>query len=394
MDGGVAVRRFVTVALVVVLLLVGAGLGVGGWYYTDELLPAPVGGEPEFDTAVVAVDEDAATVTLEATEGDLLDLATLGFWTADTTLELTDVVAVEEDAVTRTATVLDGGWPAAGDLGAATTVVYRGDPQRALGLGFDEIVVEGPIGPLPAWRIPADPAGATDGEVVEDAWAVLVHGRGATREAMYRSLRTVHEAGLSALVVSVRNDAGAAQDPDGWGRYGEVEWEDLQAAVDHLVAEEGAQQLVPVGSSQGGSLVLSWLRRGTEVERATGVVLTSPLVSMRGTLDLQARNRGIPGAVLPPLLWSTRLLADLRAGMDFDKLEHAELADAYDVPMLVTHGTADSTVPADDSVSLAEARPDLVTLEVYDDVEHVREWNADRERTESDLRSFLEEVTG
>lgn len=383
-------RKVLTVLTVTVVVLVTAGLGAGGWYYTGELLPAPQPEDPAAEVEVLAVDEADGTVTLAATEGDLVDLARVGFWTVDHTLDLGDVVAVDGEGVTRTATPLDGGWPEVGDLGGATPVVFRGDPTAALGLDFTDVVLDGEGGPLPAWRVPGDP----DVDGPDGTWAVLVHGRGASRDAMHRDLRTVHAAGIDALVVSVRNDPDAFADPDGWGRYGDTEWEDLQVAVDHLVEVEGAATLVPIGASQGGSLVLSWLRRGEHTERAAGAMLSSPLVSMRGTLDLQARNRDIPGAVIPPLLWSTRLLAGVRAGMDFDELEHARTADAYEVPLLVTHGDADTTVPFADSVALAEARPDLVRFEVYDDIEHVREWNSDPERYDADLAAFLAEVVG
>lgn len=379
--------RIMVAALTAVLVLTAAGLAAGGWYYTDELLPAPQPADPDPDTEVLATDPDRGTVTLAATEGDLVELARVGFWTETSTLDLGAVLDQDPRSVTRTATALgDGVWPEPGELGGATPVVWRGDPKEALGLPFEEVVVDGPIGPLPAWRVPVDVPAAD-----HDTWAVLVHGRGASREEMHRTLRTVHEVGLPAFVVSVRNDPEAAQDPDGWGRYGDTEWEDLQAAVDHLIAEEGAQALVAVGSSQGGSLVLSWLRRGQQVERAAAAVLISPLVSMRGTLALQARGRDIPEPIIGPLLWSTRLLADARAGLDFGELEHAERADAYDVPMLLTHGTADSTVPFSDSAALARARPDLVTFARYDGVEHVREWNADPERFDAELSAFLDQ---
>jgi uncharacterized protein len=380
-------RAFV-VGLIGALVLLVAGLGAGGWYYTGELLPAPVAGEPTYDVEVVGVDESVGELTLAATDGDLVDLARLGFWTADATLELGEIVEVDRAAVTRTATLVDGGWPEAGDLGAATPVTFRGDPETALGAPTTDVAVPGPDGTLPAWQVvPEEVSGP-------GTYAVLVHGRGASREEMHRSLRTVHEAGIPALIISVRNDPDAPADPDGWGRYGDREWEDLQAAIDHLVEVEGVERLLPIGSSQGGSLVLSWLRRGDHTDRAVGAVLISPLTSMQGTLDLQARDRGIPAPVIPPLLWSTGLLAQARSGLDLDRLEHGDpdVVDTYTVPMLVTHGTADSTVPFADSVAFADARPDLVTLETYQDVEHVREWNADPERFDADLAAFLDGI--
>lgn len=409
-------RRFLgvtAIALVVVLVL---GLGAGGWYYTDQLLPAPQPDEPDYAVEVVASDEEAGTVTLAVPDGgDLVELTRLGFWTDTGTVELGEVTATtgadpgtggqagdreagdreagdgeagDDATVTRTATLLDGEWPTAGTRGMATATTYRGDPQEALGLRFETIDVAGPDGVLPAWFVPGDDA-ATDADA--GTVAVMVHGRGATREELHRSLRTVNAAGLDALVVSVRNDPDAPADPDGWGRFGDTEWEDLQVAVDHLVEEREVEHLFLVGSSQGGSIVLSWLRRGEHTDRAVGAFLTSPLVSMHDTLVLQAQGRGIPDAVIPPLLWSTKIQATLRSGMRFDRLEHAadDVVDAYDVPMLITHGSGDTTVPHEGSRRLAEARPDLVTYEEYDGVEHVREWNADPDRFDEDLRAFL-----
>jgi fermentation-respiration switch protein FrsA (DUF1100 family) len=68
------------------------------------------------------------------------------------------------------------------------------------------------------------------------------------------------------------------------------------------------------------------------------------------------------------------------------------VTDAYEIPMLVTHGTADRTVPFDGSRPLAAARPDLVQIEVYEGAGHVREWNADPERFDRDLAAFLDSV--
>lgn len=387
-------RRILSITVIVLVVVLVAGLGAGGWYYTDQLLPAPQPDEPDYDVEVVAADEAAATITLTVPDGgDLVDLERVGFWTATGALELGDVTATDADTVTRTATLLDGDWPEAGARGMSAAATFRGDPMEALGLPFEAIDVAGGDGVLPAWLVPGDDE-ATRAD--PGTFAVLVHGRGATREELHRALRIVHDVGLDALVVSIRNDPGAPADPDGWGRFGDSEWEDLQAAVDHLVEEAGAEELVLIGSSQGGSLVLGWLRRGEHTDRAIGAVLTSPLVSMHGTLVLQAQGRDLPEVAIPPLLWSTKILATLRSGMRFDRLEHAaeDVADDYQVPMLVTHGTGDTTVPFEGSRQLAEARPDLVRFEVYEDVEHVREWNADPDRYDDDLRAFLVEILG
>lgn len=378
------------IALVVVLAL---GLAGGGWYYTDELLPAPVPGpEPDYALTITAVDDDAGTVTVAATEGDVRDLATVGLWTADHTLELGETVAEDATSVTRTATPLDdAGWPSAGDAAATSATTYRGDPTAALDATFELVTVDGPTGPLPAWDVVPDEA------AIPGTYAILVHGRGATRADMHRELRSTLAAGVPALVISVRGDPDAVADPDGFGRYGDAEWADLQAAVDLLVEERDVERLVPIGASQGGAIVLTWLRRGEHTERTAGAVLVSPLVRLHGTLELQAADRGIPGPVIGPLLWSTERLASLRAGLDVGALDQTApdaVAAFADVPMLLTHGTDDGTVPFADSARLAELLPDTVRFEVYEGAGHVREWNADPERFDADLLAFLRDTAG
>jgi len=49
----------------------------------------------------------------------------------------------------------------------------------------------------------------------------------------------------------------------------------------------------------------------------------------------------------------------------------------------------DEFVPAGPSIALAEARPDVVTLERWDTARHCKEWNLDSARWERVLAGFL-----
>ena len=46
-------------------------------------------------------------------------------------------------------------------------------------------------------------------------------------------------------------------------------------------------------------------------------------------------------------------------------------------------------MPAGPSLALAEARPDIVTLEPWDTARHCKEWNLDSGRWERVLAEFL-----
>jgi uncharacterized protein len=411
-------RALLWVALPMVVLVV-VGFGVGGWYYSEELLPAPLPFEPVPDVTITAVDDDTGQLTLAAAGGDI-DLHTVGLVTTtglllangESVSDGSEAAGSEADGsesdgseaagsesagrtpggaeTTRTTTLLDGEWPAPGDVATTTIDTFLGDPATSLGLPFDTVSVASEIGDLPAWRVV--PRGAR----TDETWAVIIHGRGAGPSEGNRLLPVFHELAVPSLSISMRNSPDAPADPAGFGYYGEREWLELEAAIAHLVEVEGARDVILVGYSQGGSVALSLLRRSVQAERVAGAVLISPLVSLDATLDLQARNRGIPEALIPALLTSTRWISTWRSGLDFSELEHAELADSLpdDLPVLITHGDVDTTVPVQPSRELAAVLGDQATYVEYTGVDHVREWNSDPERFEQDLRELLATALG
>jgi predicted esterase len=383
------VRRALLWVVLPVTLLVAAGLGVGGWYYSDQLLPAPPPWEPVPDLTVTAVDPEAGSLTIATSDGDAI-LPQVGFVSGQGLLAANGDPIVDGTDTTRTVTLLDGDWPQVGQAVATTVDTFWGDPATTLGLAFDTIDVASELGDLPAWRVV--PRNAP----TDDTWVVIVHGRGGALSEGNRLLPLLDELDLPSLTLSVRNDPDAPADPDGFGYFGEREWQEVEAAIDHLVEVEGADQVVLAGYSQGASSALSLLRRSNRADRVAGALLVSPLVSLDATLDLQARNRGIPGFVIPALLTSTRWISTWRSGLDFDQVEHAERAAELpaDVPLLLTHGTADTTIPVGPTRELAALLGSQATYAEYEGVDHVREWNQDAAHFEADLSRLLEDVVG
>ncbi|MCC5949232.1 MAG: alpha/beta hydrolase [Nitriliruptoraceae bacterium] len=376
------------------VLLTVAGLGIGGWIYSGELLPAPAPWQPPLEIEVAAVDADANLVEvvlpeepgLDTFAADDLQLPTVGLVTAGSRLVLHGPVERTAEGLRREGILLDGEWPRAGDRAGVSVDTFYGSPDLVLGLPYERVDVPGDDGTLPAWRV-VPPSADTD------TWVVIVHGRGGALSEGNRLLPVLDELGLPSLTVSVRNDPDAPADPDGFGYYGSREWEDLAAAIDHLVAVEDAERIVLAGYSQGGSIALSYLRNIEGSGPVEAAVLVSPLVSLGETLVLQAQLRDIPDPIIPPLLTATRLVSSLRAGFDVRDVEHVEDADELpdDVPMLVTHGSDDRTVPVEPSRAFAARLGDQVRFEEYEGAGHVREWNVDRDRFEADLRDFLTE---
>ncbi len=380
-------RALLWLAALLAVVLAGAFVG-GGWYYSDQLLPAPAPEHPERAHTVTAVDPEAGTITLTpGDEGeDDLELGTVGLLGEEGLVLADGEPGFDDGAIRRSVELLDGAWPEVGARLGATVDTFDGDPASTLGLPFDVIDVPSELGVLPAWRrVP-------NGSASHGRWAVIVHGRGGSLTEGNRLLPTLEEVELPSLTISVRNDPDAPADEQGYGYYGTREWQEVEAAIDHLIEVEDAREIVLIGFSQGASASLSLLRRSDHADLVTAAVLISPLVSLDATLQLQARNRDIPEPLIRPLLTSTRWIATARSGLDFSEAEHVtragELPD--DIPMLVTHGAADQTVPVEPTRELARVLAGQATYAEYPATDHVREWNTDRARFEEDLRTLLE----
>ncbi|CAN5787300.1 alpha/beta hydrolase [soil metagenome] len=362
-------RRLLAIAVVVVL----AAVAWGGWYYSGEILIPEAPDKPVFETRVEAVAGNR--VTLEATE----QARRSGLWGLDfrSGYGLVGTVLGEGDGtVTRRYTPLDGR-PRAGQ---DARIDSYASPEDGVATGLDfpvnEVSVPGPLGRYPAWL-------ATPARSGRD-WAVLVHGRGAQRNECFRMLSTLHEAGLSSLCSSYRNDEGAPAAPNGLYGLGATEWADLDAAVDYVRAL-GARRIVLVGYSMGAQVVTTFLRRSQRADLIKGVILDAPVLDWGPVLGLAADDRGVPRMIVPLGMFTS----ELRGGIDFDDLDQIESAEDFDVPILLFHVTADTTLPVSTSDAFAAARPDLVTYERVADAGHVQAYNINPKRYSRVVEDFL-----
>jgi alpha-beta hydrolase superfamily lysophospholipase len=259
-----------------------------------------------------------------------------------------------------------------------------------VGERYENVVVETPLGPAPAWFLPAPDATGT----VSTDWVVQVHGRGAKRHEALRAVEPAREAGWSTLLVSYRNDGEAPESEDRRYGLGGTEWEDVVTAVRFAVAR-GARRIVLMGWSMGGSIVLQTVLRSAEVrEHLVGVILESPAVDWPDILRFQGRALGWPaelgGAVARVLSAPVAgTLTGLASPIDLEALDAVARADELDVPILLMHSEDDGFVPIDGSRRLAAVRADLVQFEVFDDARHTRLWNFDPERWNGLVRDWL-----
>jgi hypothetical protein len=355
---------------------VGAGFGAAsagvGWFYSSVLLDPTQ--RPVYPERVLAV--GPASITLAATRL-AAQPGTWGLRWPEGLAVMGPVTAARDGEVVRT--LLGGHRPVPGITAVLDTGPFDPDPS-ARGLAFETVDVATPLGPSPAWLVPAS----------RDTWVIMIHGRGGSRREALRVLPALHGLGFPVLVPTYRNDEEAPASPDGHYHLGDTEWLDVEAAVE-LALERGARRIVLFGWSMGGAITAAFLDRSVHASLVDAMVWDAPLVDWRATLRLQARNRRLPPGLTPFATTATRM----RIGIDFDRFDLRRRPPAVRPPTLIVHSTEDTAVPVGPSRALAAVAASLdwpiEYLEVPD-VEHTASWNADPEAYERAVAGFLERV--
>jgi pimeloyl-ACP methyl ester carboxylesterase len=372
----------------VISLIVAFFVG-GGWYLADKIRSEALAVEsaaamPAYDDVQI-VEVSSGQVQLRAIgdEPALVKPELYGIAWQGGIGRLGASAAVSGDVVTRPLTVTVGLAPSVGQLAGLDKSFFLGDPRTALGIPVQDVVVEGPLGPLPAWYFPGH--GST--------FVVGVHGQNGARRDALRVVDIAHRMGFPALAVTYRNDLDVAHDPSGYLRYGQTEWRDLEAAL-RWSFSHGARRVVLVGQSMGGAIVAAFLVHSVLAPKVARVVLDAPMLDLHAAVDNRANRRGLPmiGRVPAPLVWTAERIASVRFGVDWSATSYLDNTTWLKVPALVTHGGDDTKVPISISSRLKDLKPSLVRFAEFADAGHLESWNIDRARYTSLLESFLAPV--
>ena len=282
--------------------------------------------------------------------------------------------------VERPFVLLSGRPPQEGARARLHAHVWPDREAFTAGTGIDgyDLAVSGETGVLPAWVFPGG-----DGA----RWAVLVHGRGAPRTQMLRLVPALHAQGITAMVISYRNDSADCGDPTGMTHFGHREWRDVEAAV--LIARaRGARSFILGGMSMGGGLIATFLRRSPLAVDVVATVLDAPALNWGPILRHVARGWRVPEWVVPGVMTA----AAWYARIDWAALNHIAGGHRLTAPTLLIHGDCDPTVPVALSDAYAEAEPDLVTYLRVLGAGHVTAWNHAPHEYDAALSSFLAQV--
>lgn len=357
------------------VVVAGAALLLlGGFYFSGELregaLEPATATDPVYDLEITKVTADSVAIVAAVSSGQIGELGVEGIAWDGGYLQATEFVSSSEgDSGLRTdlrITDSDGTVPPVGTAVRLDLFAYPGDPQQAFGIPFETVIYTSDVGSFPAWFIPGG----------SDTWAIIVHGKGADLREALRIVPTLHALDFPILVIHYRNDPGVARDPSGYHRFGETEWIDLAAAV-RYAEENGATQHLLVGYSMGGAIVTSYLTQSPLRNRTRGAILDSPALSFEAIVDFQAAQTEIPftSMKLPGVVTAlAKQISSWRFDIDWAATDYLAKSNELHTPMLIFHGTGDTSVPYETSAEMARLRPDIVTL-VTTEADHTRSWN-------------------
>ena len=370
-------------AILVFVVLLVAALTLRGWSLSDELRKralSPDGTPGRPDLEVVDIQEGQVTLRSAPWAERNGFLARVGVWGMEWNggyAQVGEIFEVGNQRVVREFRPLIER-PSIGDLVRLDGNAYPDDPQKAFGLPFEEISFSSPLGDFAAWFV--------DG--ASETWVIVVHGRNSSRREGLRVLPTLAELGLPSLVITYRNDPGMPASPDGFHRHGQTEWQDLEGAAVYAI-EHGAKNLILVGNSMGGAIVVSFLYQSELADKVTGTILECPMLDLNATVGLAARNQWHVRLLLPII----KFLGGLRFGINWKELNYLPRAHQLTTPILLFHGDQDDTVPVESSDRLARNRPDIVEYRRIAGGTHADSWNKQPSAYEAAMRGFLQKLT-
>jgi len=360
--------RLTLTVIAVVLVLIIVGTGGAAWYFSDQLLAVSHG--PSADNVKV-LHVTSRTLSLTSDSGISNQGRFAVLWPHGRAV-VGPAFGPQGQSVTRPIVSESGGLHR-GEKVRYDVFVYRSPAD--LGLAYRSIRYSDPLGPMPAWLIPA--AGST--------WVISVHGLDSSRAEALRALPVLHNLGLPDMDIGYRNDAGAPSSPDHLYHLGASEWLDLQAAARYALSH-GAHSLVLYGYSMGGNIVESFMAHSALATKVRAIVLDAPALDWYQILELAAEQRDLPGVFSAVV---ERVVA-CRIGLSsLDPIDHLVTQLRSVPPTLLFQGTADSLVPPRSNLEFARKYPRSVTIELFSGANHVQSWNVNPGRYDRVLSRFL-----
>ncbi len=180
-----------------------------------------------------------------------------------------------------------------------------------------------------AWMMPAENSCCT---------LVIVHGWGANAEMMLPLAQPFHQAGMDVLVYDARNHGQSDSDSfSSLPRFAE----DLTMVLEWLQQRSPDHQIVVLGHSVGAAASILTASRGADIDLVISVSgFAHPRLMMNRHLD----RPWLPSFLRPIIMNYIQWVIGFR----FDDIAPMNRIAKVHCPVLLAHGTADTTVPIED----------------------------------------------
>lgn len=390
-------RTWPWVILFVGLLLTAVFYLGGGWYFSGQVYEDALKAEPYDPTSLqkgtvtaIEVTEETDKVTLLPDEADRdetkFDHAKVGLIIGDSNIVVGPATVGEDGSEVRTVLEVHGDSPKPGDRYGLTRDVWS-TPGNA-GLKAQEVKFATLGGQkYAAWRV----RGSNP-----DNWAVLTHGKGASRTEMLRMGRTLNRAGYNLLIITYENDLGAPKSDDGMVHYGRTEWKEVEGGVQYAL-DQDAKQIVLGGVSHGGAVTLGFLALSQMAGEISGVILDAPAASLQDVIDTAADFRELPvvGLPIPESLETTAMwMVAARYGVDYGAVDYTDMDNLIRVPLLTIQGSDDRTVPqaVNDRLMGPGGAGEGGQYLVVKGADHVLSWNVKQKAYEDKITKFVKGI--
>jgi fermentation-respiration switch protein FrsA (DUF1100 family) len=206
---------------------------------------------------------------------------------------------------------------------------------------------------LAGWYIPGQRSDAI----------ILAHGIDANRGTLIPHAALLAEAGYHLLLLDLR---GHGQSEGTEITYGYREAQDVQAALDYLLALPEIKQVGALGASLGGAVVV----RAAAVDPGLqAIVVESSFSSLATAIEDAFEDRSIfPKWPFAPLLIA---LAEQRVGLKVSQVDSArDLATLSPRPVLIIHGVDDQLFPVNHAQRMYDAAQEPKELWLIEGLGH------------------------
>jgi pimeloyl-ACP methyl ester carboxylesterase len=224
-----------------------------------------------------------------------------------------------------------------------------------------------------------------DGELA-DKTIILCHGFTANIYGVFKYIQLFYERGFNIVVYDHRNHGYSDKN---FITYGYYEKDDLEAVVRFVKGKMGYDHKIAThGESMGAATVLQHAATYGGVEFVSA---DCPYGNMFEQLVFVLNRDG--RAYQKPFLEGANLYLTLTGSGNLKKVSPRDMVKDMEVPMIITHGTADALIPIKSSKEIFDNKKKGIKKYVeIEGADHTQSIFVDREKYTREMYAFLDEL--